>query len=702
MTAAPATLSRPTVLARLAASPAAVGLVAVVSVSFAWRAVAASWHNVPRLFPDEYIYAALARNIGHGSLTIRGEPASFPALVEPLLQAPLWRIAGDDLQLGYSLVQTMHALTISLVAIPVYVIARRAGMPGWWALTSGLLALALPAMVFASFVTADATGLLLAMIALAVGIEALARPTPRAQVAFLLLAGLATMARVQYVVLPIAFLAAGVAVNRGSIRRTLREYRLFLLLAVAPLLLVVVSGPRRILGYYQGVVDLHVSPGAMAHWVVQDGMFLAFAAGIVLVPGAVVGVAQEIARPMSRRRLAVAALAASFVTLLLVEAVVYASNGADRFQERYLLAVLPLAPIAFGLAATRLRHRVTRVALASVAGGLFLVAALVPLSADTVAYQKQDSPTLQAIYQLGSGIGIGNASLVVALAASALAALAAIGAWRPRLAQPLAALGAGVAVGAAAIGGAVYDVHTTRATERTFVVAAAGPSWVDRAGLDDVVVMMTPFANRQQVSQQLFWNTSLTEILRMEDTSDVDAYGSRRARVAPRGTIHADGELVHGPLLVEEYASWAKLEDARLVRRTVNAALWEPEGTPRLAFLLAGRYFDGMLSATSSFTVWAGADGRRSGTIALPLSLPDDLPAAEIAVHGPGVDRVVTVRPGRTTTLRIPFDTTGAFRVELRAVRPFRAAGGRLVAALAGIPHLIEGAPQTGEVPVKD
>ena len=57
--------------------------------SFAARFVAA-WKHPPRLFPDEYIYAQLANSIAHGRLTIRGQSAHFPALLEPALAAPFW------------------------------------------------------------------------------------------------------------------------------------------------------------------------------------------------------------------------------------------------------------------------------------------------------------------------------------------------------------------------------------------------------------------------------------------------------------------------------------------------------------------------------------------------------------------------------------------------------------------------------------
>jgi len=94
-----------------------------------------------------------------------------------------------------------------------------------------------------------------------VGVCALAEPTRRRQLAFAALAVLATFARVQYVFLPAVFVAATLVVERGSVRATWRRFRLSLLLYAAPLALPAALGPRRLLGYYSGVADLHVKPG---------------------------------------------------------------------------------------------------------------------------------------------------------------------------------------------------------------------------------------------------------------------------------------------------------------------------------------------------------------------------------------------------------------------------------------------------------
>ena len=88
-------------------------------VAFAIR-VALSWlHATPNYFPDEYLYAALGRSFGSfDGATIRGGAAHFPALLEPLLAAPVWHIG--SVETAYRLVQIVHAAAFTLAAIPAY------------------------------------------------------------------------------------------------------------------------------------------------------------------------------------------------------------------------------------------------------------------------------------------------------------------------------------------------------------------------------------------------------------------------------------------------------------------------------------------------------------------------------------------------------------------------------------------------------
>jgi hypothetical protein len=675
--------------ARIAAVPVTAWLAGLVVASFALRVAATIGHVTPRLFPDEYIYAALGRSLGEGSMTVRGEPAAFPAFLEPLLAAPLWRLAGDDVELGYRLVQGMHALAVSLVAVPVYLIGRRIGLERFQALAAAALALLLPMGLYASYITADALGLLMAASAVAVGVAVLERPTSRGQALFLAWAGLAAVTRIQYAVLPLVFLAGALVVERGALRRTIGTYRLTLAVLAGGAVLVAVAGAERVLGYYRSVADLSLDPAGIARWAATDAFLLAYAAGWVLVPGALVGLALALRRPRGRAEHGFAALSLGLTLALLAEAGVYAANGSDRFQERYLAALLPLVPLLFFAGAGRLTPaRGARIATAVVAGGLVAVSAAVPLSGFTVLTGKQDSPLLQAVARLEVWAGVGRAGLAVALLAMLAGVLAAVAAWRRWTWLPVAVC-AGL-LGATTLGAVSYDLDASSRAHRTFVGDDTSPTWVDAHGLGSVAVLQTPFSSRTQVSDQLFWNASLDRILRMPDASEVDAYGSDPVRIARDGTILAAGEPVTTPLLVEEYASWAALDGAALVERKISSALWRPDGTVRLSVLLAGRYLDGWLGARSRLRVWPGEDGRRTGVVRMRLSLPEGAPTTTLDVRGAGIDRAVAVSPGRPAELAIPFDTSSPLTVVLRPRRPLLVDGGRLVSVLASAPRVEE------------
>src|SRR5262249_9002191 len=144
---------------------------------------------------------------------------------------------------------------------------------------------------FSAFVLADPIAYPLVLGAVYAGVCAISRPTRGSQLLFAALAVLATFARIQYVFLPVVFVAAALVRQRGSLRTVWARCRLAVLLYAAPVALAAALGPKRLLGYYSGVADLHVTAGGIVHWLGTDAMLLAYAVGFALVPGAAVGIA---------------------------------------------------------------------------------------------------------------------------------------------------------------------------------------------------------------------------------------------------------------------------------------------------------------------------------------------------------------------------------------------------------------------------
>jgi hypothetical protein len=627
-------------------------LLGIVAASSLLRFLAALWHTTPLYFPDEYIYGSIARSLAEsGKPLIRGQSAHFPAMLEPLLAAPFWLT--HDPELAFRLTQAENAVAMSLAAVPVYLLVRRLGGGAWAALAAAALTVASPDLFFSAFVLADAIAYPLVLGAVYLGVCVLSRPSRGGQLAFAGLAVLATFTRIQYVFLPIVFVAAALVVERGSVRVVWSRFRLSLLLYAAPVALAAALGPARLLGYYSGVADLQVGPGDVVHWFGTDAMLLAYAAGFALVPGAVVGLAYALWKPRTRDECAFGALAVGLLLGLFAEAALYAASGTERFQERYLMVLLPLALPAL---LVWFRHgRPARHAVALIAVVLLALSARVPLSGYTVSDAKQDSPFLMGVFRVEKAVGVGDGSLAIALAGAALACLALGAAYRARLLW--AAVGASLLASCAvSIGAISFDHHVVTAVRAAYLPPDA--RWIDHAGLRDVTLMQTPATPHGRAHEQLFWNRSLTRLAFLDQASAIDAFDDPRVKVASDGRFQIDGETLRGPLAISNYAVRARLTGASLVATGADYQLWRPTGTPRMALFVGGLYQTGWLSPAGRVTVYP-RQGRVQGTLRFRLSLPAATKTTTLRLRSPGVDRRVTIAPGRSKLVTVEVDQRG-------------------------------------------
>jgi hypothetical protein len=668
-------------LSWISAIPARVVLAGIVGASFLIRFVVALAHATPLYFPDEYIYATLARSLAeHGRPLIRTSPAHFPALLEPLVAAPFWLF--HDPMLAYRLTQAENALVMSLAAIPVYLLSRKLGLGAGLALVAAALSVASPDLFFVSFVLADPLAYPLVLASLYAAVCALSRPSRANQIAFIVLAALTALTRIQYALLPFVFVAGAIAVERGSIRRALASFRLTWGIFVAPLAALAVVGPSRALGYYNTVVKLHVDPGAIVHWVATDSMLLVYCAGWVLIPGALIGFAYALARPRTREEAAFAGVTAGMLLILFAETSLYASNGSPRFQERYFMGLLPLVLPWFGLYLKRgLPARLATCLLAVV---LLAVSARVPLAPYSIASNKQDSPFLLGVFRLEHAFGdLANGSLAIAVVAGLLSALAAAIAWRPRLAT--LALAVSLALAAAASAGSVsFDRGTANSVRKDFLPADTG--WVDRAGLHHVLLIHTPATLHARSLEQLFWNRSIDEVLYFEQATQVDAFGNRRVKPSADGRLVSGGKTVRAPLLISNYAVRMRMRGARLVARAKGYDLWRPAGTPRLALFVGGLYYDRWLAQAGSVEVWPAHGKHVQGTLRWRLSLPNGTQRTVLKLSAPGVDRRVVVLPRRSVTVTLPVKGRGPWTLRFRTNRPGYLTDGRTISVKAKTP----------------
>ena len=651
--------SSPRAFARIAALPTWLWLGGIMLASVGGRLLAATGRVTPDYLPDEYIYPSLARSFAeHGRPLIRGGAAHFPALLDPIVTAPVW-LATSDPVTAFRLTQGVHAVLVSLAVVPAYLLARRLDLPRWSCLAVAALTVAVPDAVYASSMLADPLAYPLVLAAVYAGVCMIAEPTRGWQLAFAGFSAFAVLARVQYFVVPLAVFGAELIIERGRIVRAVRRVWLALtVLIVPPVLLFGLLGTDRVLGVYsKGNHGVHL--GSLLRWVGREAMLLTYSSGWVIVPGALVGIAYALWRSRGRAELAFAVTTVLLAAALMLEAAQIADTDSQRFQERYLFSLVPLLAVAFCLYVKR--GLPARVPVGLLSAGLLLLAARVPLSGYAAAHNKDDSPTLWAVLRLESLTSVGNGSLAVALVAGVLSGLAALVAFR-KLPAALALVGALAAGCALSAGAASFDGLSSQKVRDSL---PSDLRWVDDARLGDVDLVAPPGSQKEQSWLQLFWNTSVKRLL-LVGSPPIDQFETKPVRVAPDGRLLVDGTATRRPLLVQTYGSTVQLTGVERVKHEPIFDLYRPTGTPRLQLIAAGRFLDGWLAPRGGFTVWT----KTGGTLDLTLRLPEGTRVTPIHFTAKGIDRTVRVHPGKRVPLNFTVPAGGEWTLHFETDKP--------------------------------
>jgi hypothetical protein len=643
----------------VAAVPAWVWLAGIVVASFGGRLFAAVARLAPYYLPDEYIYPSLARSLAeHGRPLIRGTGVHFPALLDPIVTAPVWLVSSDPVT-AFRLTQGIHAVLFSLAAIPAYLLCRRLGLARWLGIAVAALTVAVPDGVYSSTMLADPLAYPLVLSAVYAGVCVVTEPTLRAQLGFTVFSALAVFARIQYVIVPLAVLAAELVADRFHVVRAVHRLWLALtLLIVPPVLLLATLGSARVFGVYANG-NHAVHPVSILHWVGRATMLLTYSAGWAIVPGALAGLAVALFRSRGRTELAFAVTTLVLACGLLLEAAQIADTDSQRFQERYLFTLVPLLAVAFGLYVKR--GLPGRIPVGLLSAGLLLLAARVPLSGYAAAHNKDDSPTLWAVLRFEGLTSVGNGSLAIALVAAVLSVLVALVAFR-KVPAALALVAAVIACCAMSAGASAFDARTSRSMRSSL---PADVRWVDHARLGTVDLLSPPGSRREQSWQQLFWNTSVKRLLLL-GTAPIDQFDAKHVYVAGDGTLLVDGRPDLRPLLVQTYASTLQLSGVERVRHELVFDLYRPVGTPRLRLLAAGRFVDHWLAPRGAITVWT----KTGGTLELVLALPAHTQVTPIVFTGKGIDRTVRLHPGQRIPLSFSVPAGGAWTLRFNSSRP--------------------------------
>lgn len=339
---------------------AAFALVGLVLAAATIRIVVVRGMEAPVILCDEFIYSNVAKNLAdHGRYLLRGVPFHSSYLY-PLLIAPAWLF--DSMATTYTLAKSIGAASMTLVAVPTYLWARRLVGP-WHSLLAAALTLLLPAFFYAGLLMTEAAflpALVLVGFAIAAMLE---RPTLLNQLGALAALVLAISIRFQGIVLvaviPTAVLLKVALDWRAGVtrERLVADLRRLWPTAVALVgglvLFVLYKGVRGEslstgLGDYQALARLHYPLVPSARWSVKHLAELVLALGYVPVAALVVLLwLGFVSGSVSNAERCFLAVVSATLVWMLAEVGAFSESVAPFVFERYTFYLEPLLLIAF-------------------------------------------------------------------------------------------------------------------------------------------------------------------------------------------------------------------------------------------------------------------------------------------------------------------------------------------------------------------
>jgi hypothetical protein len=618
-----------------------IALVALYGAAVVYHALQSLGHRTPAVFTDELLFAKLAQAVAVGDwFTLRGEPFFFPAPVAVLLQAPAWLLA--DAQSAYETAKVLNAAVMATAVFPVYWLARQV-TSRTASLIAATAAVAAPGLLYHSYLMTDAAGYPAFLLAAGVMVRALARPARRWEAAVVGASLLAVLTRTQFLVLPLAYLAAVGLVGRVTGEGVVASFRRHRLscgtLAVLGAAVAITGGA--VLGQYGGARGLDYPPADVARWAALDAGILPFSTGWLVAPGALLGLALLLGRPRTRAEAGFASLVVLVAPLLVLEAALIATGDAHRVMERYLVCLVPLAFVAF-LAYVE-RGAPHRIAYAGLALAFGLVALVYPFATEADYLFSFDSATLAAYGELAGRLTEGDAAAIfagAALAASIVLALVA-----PRGRAGLALAGAGVVV-LAAVGALAYSADRAM-TQRTLAAfAASPPDWLDERGGGRVDYLVLAGGQAHAGWNLETWNRDLGVPIRFGDVES-DGYRSLVAHASDDGRLSVTPTRT---LVVNDYGSRIELAGHVVGRPRPGLSLWELDGVPRVRSLAEGLYHDRWASAITHYRVWGRGGG---GVYRVRLALPAGRAPRTVTLTAGAATRTVALRGGDSVDVRL-------------------------------------------------
>jgi hypothetical protein len=574
------------------------------------------------IMPDEAIYGGRALALWRdGQLPLlRGEGAGYGLLYPVLAGLPL---SVGHLATGYGSLKLLQALTISLVAVPIFHYGRRHMRPAY-ALVAAALALASPLLLYSGLLMTEVLIYPLGVLALLAAVRAIETATLSDQVIALAVIAVAVLTRVQSVVL-VPVLAAAILVD-ALLRRDGRRLSVFwpVWLVSGAGAIVVAAAPGAFGAYavtLRGSYPIGAAAGLVVDhlaYLVISTAFLPVAALMILALELVSG---RLTDPGTRALVVVSACAVVFVVL---QVGVFAARFAPHIIGRDL-ALLP--PILFVVFAVWLDRGAPRrpVVVVPVALTLLALVTLTPWNRFVNLEAFPDTFGMAVLYRLGAS----HASTTVAVAGViALALLVGV----PRRAALLLPVCMIVALTVSSV--IASNVISARVQSDQRNLVGIPPNWIDRATSDPTAYVYDGESYWNGVWQVRFWNPKVNNVIALApfrvpgpmDQTIVHVPADGRLPIHERYVVASDPHTFVGTPV----AHLAQPET-----EVGGMTLWRLEaGAPRLSTVSRNIQPNGDMTTAGLLRVYDCAGGRLELTL-----LPKSTRIVTVKLDGKVVER---------------------------------------------------------------
>jgi Dolichyl-phosphate-mannose-protein mannosyltransferase len=523
--------------------------VTTTGILVGFAAVAAALHaflvgrvHGPFVFMDELGYERMAQSFAHnGHFALFGKGGLAYSPLYPIVLSPIYALT-TSMHTAYEWAKVENSVLISLSVFPVYGIARFA-LPRGRSLGVAALSLLAPLMLYSGFEMSESLAYPLCFLAMWAMLRAVRRPSMANDALLLGAIVIASLARLQLVVLVPAALTAFLLVTLArpgagesrlrAVWRSVREHRLLFGLAgfalVAGLARTAMNGGNLPLaGRYANVGTAHASVWRAFALFFQHLAELDFAVGVIPFATALLAGFALVRFGFPKKALVFASVAVASTFWLLLEVALdaaafdatsaHAGNASvftdlPRIHERYLIYLVPFFLVTlFAVIDLRRPGFPTKWHLAGAAIVAAVVPALIPFGTIINGTSAIDSFALQMFGRMRDGhtVSIEHATgLIVALSALlALVFLLAVTRWLPPMAAVLITAAAFLGLSTLEVGKQVTPVTATK------LGLPAHADWVDRivGSRGNVSLVGGPGVSTTPLRETAFWNGSIAHV----------------------------------------------------------------------------------------------------------------------------------------------------------------------------------------------